>query len=140
MPTHHVHPGHVPRGSQHQVNMSSQHGPNSEPMQSIPQHISRKRRSQDSAHGSRSSSPGKRLRFSQDESQPIFEQSHSFVTSSFSSAPELRPQSSHDLHDDSGIDLSVYMEGNYDIHKDVDQPVHSIDDRLKAAIASQSES
>lgn len=109
-------------------------------MQNVPAHINRKRHSQDSAHGSRSSSPGKRLRFSQDDSQPTFEQNPSFATSSFNSGPEIRPHSSHDMHDDSGIDLSAYMEGNYDISKDVDQPVHSIDDRLKAAIASQSES
>ncbi|KAE9965970.1 hypothetical protein EG328_009255 [Venturia inaequalis] len=140
MPTHHVHPGHVTRGSQHRVNTSNQHGPHSEPMPSVPPHISQKRRSQDSAHDSRSSSPGKRLRFSQDDSQIMFEQNPSFATSSFNPGPEPGPQSSHDMHDDSGIDLSAYMEGNYEITKDVDQPVHSIDDRLKAAIASQSES
>ncbi|KAE9964601.1 hypothetical protein BLS_008208 [Venturia inaequalis] len=122
------------------VNTSNQHGPHSEPMPSVPPHISQKRRSQDSAHDSRSSSPGKRLRFSQDDSQIMFEQNPSFATSSFNPGPEPGPQSSHDMHDDSGIDLSAYMEGNYEITKDVDQPVHSIDDRLKAAIASQSES
>lgn len=123
------------------VNTSNQHGPNSLPMQNVPQHITRKRRSQDSTHGSRSSSPGKRLRFSQDDSHPTFEQNPSFATSSFNSAAELRPHSSHDMHDDSGIDLGAYMESNYDIPKDVDQSDMSVDDRLKAAMrASQSDS
>jgi hypothetical protein len=116
--------------------MSNQCGPSSKSNQSVPTHsINRKRHSEGSTHGSRSSSPGKKLRFSQDDSQPQFEQHPSFATSSFNSAAEHRPHSSHDVHDDSGIDLGLFMDSGFDASKDLDQGGLSVDDRLAAAIA-----
>jgi hypothetical protein len=111
---------------------NNQHGPNSTSMQGVPQqHNSKKRRSEDFTQGSRSSSPGKKLRFSQDNSQPQFEQHPSFATSSFNSVVEPRPHSSHDMHDDSGIDLGLgmFMENGFDASKEL-----SVDDRLAAAM------
>jgi regulatory factor X len=111
---------------------NSQHGPNSTSMQGVPQqHNSKKRRSEDFTQNSRSSSPGKKLRFSQDTSQPHFEQHPSFATSSFNSIAEPRPHSSHDMHDDSGIDLGLgmFMENGFDASKEL-----SVDDRLAAAM------
>lgn len=116
--------------------MTNQHGPNSQPVQSVPQHNSRKRRSEDSTQGSRSSSPGKKIRLSQDDSQPQFEQHPSFATSSFNSIADPRPHSSHDMHDDSGIDLSLgmFMDNGFDASKDLESGSLSVDDRLAAAM------
>lgn len=68
--------------------------------------------------------------------QPHFEQHPSFATSSFNSVANPRPQSSHDMHDDSGIDLSLgmFVENGFDGSKETEQGGLSVDDRLAAAM------